>query len=412
MSPKEAFSTNQLVLLDETHEADDESDYVSDAAYTSMLERISTTCAKHADGVRGIYVDFIYNPKYYYELTILRDMIMEIINKNPNMKYKYDYEHKPNSTVVTVGYEHVASRYSERSVITIKPKLLKDILYTPDIFNQLYNFMLTYFRVCIDDQTMVPEYDRTINFARYRSKFADTIKNMDTHNQLTTICRNDELYNDDNMGKICITTKVNDTEFEHESTAVYWNMLLCQIGEFMEILLERTFMMRIAMKENEPCYKIELKPETDIRRVLLFPHAAVKTAMRSEKLTFDDVHKERIVADIILYKHRILHAFGVGHRYSRRSIMNSYDNDWQRNNLYNIMPEDYAAMARCYASNNDIMSKDLKRTPDILEPMRGKAPSNYNPKRYVGDKPTPNDAERLTKLFINDFDKFLKEFTK
>lgn len=379
-----------------------------------MLDRMSKSCSDSGSGMRGIYIDFIYNPKYYFELTVLRHMLLEILNGNPHMRYYYDNVHYPNSTIITVGYEHVASRFSERSVITIKPKLLKDILYTANIFDQLYNFLLSYFRSCIIDPTLVPEYDRTINFKRYRSIFADTLAAMDDHNQATTICRNDELYGAPNHGRVCVVARVNVTDFRDADTSMYWQQLLARVSAFMGVLLETTFVMRStgqAENSNRPCYRIELRPEIDIRRVLLFPHAAVKTAMSSESLKFGPETRDRIADDIILFKHRVLHALGVGHRYSRRAIMNSYDNDWQRHNLFGILPEDYAAMAQCYGDDVNLADFGLRRSPNVPTPSHGpnSIAARRTLKKYVTDMRDNEMSDRMLDLFISDFDRFMFE---
>lgn len=376
------------------------------------VARMMKNC-EHNDGkhMRGIYVDFIYNPKYYFELTVLRQILLDILTGNPQLPYYYDNVHYSNSTIITVGYEHMVSRFSERSVITMKPKLLKDILYTANIFDQIYNFLLSYFRSCISDPTLVPEYDRTINFKRYRNIFADSIVSMDEHNQATTICRNIELYNDENEGRVCIVPVVNASEFKDPNTAKYWSTILSRLSNFMSELLESTFMMQAFHDRTKPCYRIELKPESDIRRVLLFPHAAVKTAPTIERLAFNLDNKKRIADDLILFKHRVLHAFGVGHRYSRRSIMNSYDNDWQYQNLFAIMPEDYMAMSRCYGSNQNLNDLGIRRTANVVQPMLSATTNRnvVNDKKYVTDLRQDDITDSLLNLFITDYDKFMFE---
>lgn len=372
-----------------------------------MARQMTKMCGPDSGQSRGIYVDFIYNPKYYFEFTVLRQMLQEILNGNPHMRYYYDTVHLSNSTIITVGYEHMGSRFSERSVITIKPKLLKDILYTANIFDQIYNFLLTYFRTCITDPTLVPEYDRTINFKRYRSVFADTLAAIDNHNQATTICRNDELYNERYQGRVRIVARVEASEFRDPSTVNYWNKLLSQLGIFMTELLSETFVMQACPGINFSCYTIELVPEIDIRRVLLFPHAAVKTAMRSESLRFEMDSHERIADDIILFKHRILHALGVGHRYSKRAIMNAYTNDWQFQNLFGILEEDYVAMARCYGSDMDLADLDLRRSPDVRPPTVSPGTRRYRMKKYVTDLRESDTSKQLLKLFVTSFDEFI-----
>lgn len=342
----------------------------------------------YCSGTRGIYVDQIYNPNYRFELSVLRFMLLEILTRNDNMRVAYDYEHAPNSTIVTLGYEHSIMRYRERVVITMKSKLLKDILYTENIFLQIYHFLFTFFRMCVKDPTMVPEYDRMINFQRYRTIFSGSLRAIDRSNNDKSICRYDEL-RDMYDGRVCISVDseyIDGVNFA-SITRTYWLTMLTRVSWFVERMLVTLTGLRSA---RDNCYAIKLRPEINIRRVLLFPHRASKTADPSERIAFDYEHnRERIISDIVLYKHRVFHALGFGHRYAARSIMNSYDNDWQKRNLFGILPDDYTMLQRCYNFTR----------PDAS--IVG---------RYVRDRDSLDES--LLKDFVSNFERFARNYAR
>ena len=352
---------------------------------------------------RGIFVDFIYNPNFYYELSVLKYMLMEIILRNPQTGFVYDYDANKQSTIIAIGHEHQVSRYTDRSVIYVKPKLLKDILYIDDIFKQIYNFLLSFFRICVRNDGEVPEYDRLINFKRYRDIFSGTINKIDESNKDKSICRLDEIYGLYN-GQICIRPDyqaIEDQQFS-SSTTDYWRTILHRISIVMNRLLTHTFDLTEAQHN---CYEIKLRPETNIRRVLLFSHAAVKTASVDEHL---DLHNyNRVSDDIILMKHRILHALGLGHRYKVESVMNSYDKPWQQKNLFTILEDDYQRLSQCYSINGSVTAS----VPYYVKPV-SQSPNPYfrqpvkrqNPKRYV-TKDSSNSYD--LRIFVNNFEEFM-----
>lgn len=329
-----------------------------------------------------LYIDFIYNPHYYYELTILKFMLSEILNKNPNVMFYYDNRNLYNSTMITVGYEHAMIDTAERTIIQIKPKLLKDILYTDNIFNQIYLFLLTNLRVC--DSLNVPEYDRSINFERYKSMFARDLREIDFYNP--NVCRTEEMYETYN-GRICISpdlTYIASLDFTFEETREYWITLLTRVSEFMNFMLSKTLNFKTA---HDNCYSIELRPEPDIRRVLLFPHRAVKTITLDEYLNFRAPESRvRILNDIVLFKHRILHALGLGHRYSMPSVMSAYTKSWQKPNAFFILLEDYRSLWACYAI-------DQKFAPSVY--VRNETETNFD----------------MLNAFHSDFESFERLYT-
>lgn len=332
-----------------------------------------------------IYIDFIYNPHYYHEFIVLRFILSEILNKNKNLRFEYDYDNMPDSTLITVGNEHIMFDTNERTIIQIKPKLLKDILYTDNIFQQIYQFLLTSLRIC--DPVNVPEYDRSIDFIRYREIFKNEIGEIDHFTP--NVCRNDEVFGLYN-GSICITSDdeyIKSINFLHPETREYWLTLLDRTAKFMNILLSKTFETLKTDKQYN-CYSIKLRPEIDIRKVLLFSHKAVKTATLDEYKKFDDKNsRNQIINDIILFKHRILHALGLSHRYSLKSVMNSYGKPWQKPNVFYILPEDYKSLWSCYGKN-----------------------ISYAPSKYVQNKTLLN--RELINAFHHNFETFIDLYEK
>lgn len=333
---------------------------------------------------KKIYIDFIYNPHYYYELTVLKFMLGEILGKNKNLHFTYDYDNLPNSTLITVGHEHSMINTNERTIMLIKPKLLKDILYTENLFQQIYMFLFTNLRIC--DHVNVPEYDRLINLARYRSIFKEMPANIDA--VTPNSCRSELL--DVYEGRVCVSpdfSYINSLNFKFSETHQYWITLLNQTSTFMNILLANVLQFT-PTKTN--CYSIKLRPEPYIRQVLLFPHKAAKTICLDEFKNFPLVDsKNAIISDVILYKHRILHALGLSHRYSRASVMNSYEKPWQQPNVFYILPEDYKSLADCYLSSS---------------PHRN---ANSN---YVQFNPKPNWL--LINEFQFNFELFIQKYTQ
>lgn len=138
------------------------------------------------------------------------------------------------------------------------------------------------------------------------------------------------------------------------------------------------------------CYSIELVPEIDIRKVLLFPHKAVKTALVDQQLlspsnVTDPVFLKQVRDDIILFKHRIFHALGLNHKYMSQSIMNAYTNPWQEALLFYILKNDFDAMLNCYMKTG--VSSYVKE---------------YNSRNVI------NNMHLLN--FVSDFDKFKRYY--
>lgn len=386
-----SISSQLSSKFDETIDYDDAVYVDDDAAAAAAAEYADAPVNTEFRGSRPghfkcqknpkIYIDFIYNPHYYYELTILKFMLFEILDRNKNIMFHYDYNNLSNSTMITVGYEHSMFDTSERTIIQIKPKLLKDILYTENIFLQIYLFLQTNLRVC--DPINVPEYDRSIDFNRYRQKFDLEVQAIDSFNP--DVCRNDELFDIYN-GRICIEPDlqyIRSIEFKFEQTREYWITLLTRVSTFMNVLLSKTLNLTNT-KEN--CYNIKLRPEPNIRKVLLFAHKAVKTTTLDEFLDFDDVEtRSRIMTDVITFKHRTLHALGMSHRYSWQSVMNAYTKPWQKPNIFFILPDDYKSLWTCYS--------------------RGKP---YEPSVYVKNEMEVNDD--LVNTFHFDFDSFMTQY--
>lgn len=310
------------------------------------------------NNLRGIYIDFIYNPNYYFELSVLKFMLQEILRYNPNLNYEYDYENRPDSTIVTVSFEHSIAHYRQRNAVFVKPKLLKDILYTPNIFEQIYALLLMYFRSDFGDTTRFPEYDRSINFARYRDIFTETLHRIDADNANRVVCRNDELF-DKYSGRLCIvpdTRHIKRMRFADPESRVYWQTLLPRIANLMTRLIVDA-LEGVSNSSSSDCYRIRLRPEADIRKVLLFPHKAVRTVRLDDR-----VSRENIRGDLILFKHRVLHALGLPHRYIQHSSMSSYNNPWQNKNLFWLLPEDLRLLSSCYRLRAGTLERAVERT--------------------------------------------------
>lgn len=366
----------------------------------------------------GIYIDFIYNPNYYFELSVVKHMLMEIIDNNPNMGYYYDYESKPTSTIISVGYEHFGYKFQHKTVLLLKPKLLKDILYNDDIFKRTYVFLMSFFRFQLGsiDPTMVPEYDRNISFKRYRALFDSTLRRIDESNRDKIVCRNDELYHI-YSGRLCIVVDdqyINSLTFAHQRTKRYWIETLNKISIFMGHMLNETFHVNVLSYNSDSCYKIRLRIEPQIRNVLLFSHKAVKTFRTDERIDDNDVDgiRQRTLESIILFKHRILHSLGMGHRYWKPSVMRFYDYSFQRNNAFFIMPEDYESLSKCYGSPTErvhtpymIHGASFSSNVEISEKF-----SRKNRRRYVKSYDTDEKTRRYLDKFLNNFASFKSEY--
>jgi hypothetical protein len=116
---------------------------------------------------------------------------------------------------------------------------------------------------------------------------------------------------------------------------------------------------------------------------------------------------------VILFKHRILHSLGLGHRYSKRSVMRFYDADFQRNNAFFLMPEDYESLSRCYGGNADarVLVPYVIDGESISEHRRVKTAINSkNIRRYVRDYETDSLTLQYLDDFVNNFDKFLDRY--
>lgn len=351
---------------------------------------------------RGIYVDFIYNPNFYYELSVVKYMIEDILFYNNQTPFYYDDRRDRNSVKVTVGVENAI--LLEESVITIKPKLLKDVLYNENIFLRTYDFIYAFFQVSVKDHSRIPEYDRYINFKVYSRLFRDALAAIDDKSQ--TICRHDDLYGSYG-GRLCVRADheyIDRLNFTDEGTRRYWKTLLDRISSFMNMLLGDVIFVDASERHDKgDCYEIELRPEPNVRSVLLYPHRASREIRLDEVLRFDDEHKDRIRSDIILFKHRILHALGVGHKYVKPSVMNFYDRPWQRANLFFIMPEDYTSLSQCYVEPKNRLVPSHRR-------FHLSVPKTEIRTRYVKGLGNVNESERLLGMFVNDFARFSHAF--
>lgn len=352
--------------------------------------------SKPSNELRGIYVDFIYDPNFYLELSVVKYMLEDILDRNNNTPFYYDYERSPNAYRVTVGVENLI--LLDESIVSIKPKLLKDILYNENIFLRIYDFLYAFFQVTVRDSSRIPEYDRAINFKAYTDIFKDTLKVVDSESK--TVCRKDELYGVYD-GRLCVRADlayIENAKFTRPETRHYWKTILPRIAEFMNVLLTNTIRVD-ANSNHDDCYEIMLRPELDVRAVLLFPHRAVKSALVHEKLVFSQANRNRIIDDIILFKHRVMHALGVGHKYVTPSIMTFYNKPWQNENLFYIMPEDYDSLSQCYVD---------PRSWTVPSAYRTRLPRNQLNKRYV--KTHARDAMSLLNMFINNFDRFISVY--
>lgn len=371
--------------------------YRDDETGDTDLESIKQSY-KPTNDMRGIYVDFIYDPNFYLELSVVKHMLDDILDRNNNTPYYYDFERLPGSYRVTVGIENLI--LLDESIISIKPKLLKDILYNENIFLRIYDFLYAFFQVTVRDSSRIPEYDRSINFKAYSQRFGDMLKLTD--HQSKTVCRTDELYGV-NDGRLCVRADhgyIERAGFKHPETEHYWKTILSRIAEFMNVMLTNTIRVD-ANSNHDDCYEILLRPELDVRAVLLFPHRAVKSALVDERLEFSLKNRMRIIDDIILFKHRVMHALGVGHKYVTPSIMTFYNKPWQTKNLFYIMPEDYESLSQCYVDSG------AWYVPTTYET---RIPNKRVSKRYV--KSDARDATALLNLFVGNFERFVSTYKR
>lgn len=300
---------------------------------------------------RMIYVDLIYNPNYYNELMIVRFMILDIISRNPQTVTQYDYDNLETSTIVTVGAEHGIDISGDRDLITIKTKLLKDILFNDDVFQQIYHLLLDYFRTNAKTNE-VPEFDRFIRLELYRKRFAERLRIIEADNFNKVNCRNDELEVYEN--KVCIyyDEEYVRTNFKVPATIAYYLKFMPRIIFVVNEIIGKTFNLesRIETNPQDDCYNIELRPEIDVRKVLLFPHRASKDS-RSDEVIESTV--TAAVNDLILFKHRTFHALGANHKYVRPSVMTVYAKPWQKVALFGLLNEDYDSLGQCYNKRSE-----------------------------------------------------------
>lgn len=301
---------------------------------------------------RGIYIDYIYNPYYKNELDVLKLMLAETIERN-NLNYFYDFTESTSSDLITLGTEHGNYESKKRRYFIIKTKLLKDVLYNEDIFKQIYLQMFQFFRKGSSNELdEIPEYDRNINFKRYKMLFSDTRDQMDLKAFSNPICRESVRYFEN---RICIIT---DEEYIRENfiylkTQTNYIKLTQRIAWFMTKILttDFNFVNTTYVAENVNCYKIVVRPEIDVKEVLLNSHKSVQTSLSDEVLDLDNPNEIlSIIKKIIIFKHRILHALGINHRYNSKSIMANFENLFQLENVFNLLQEDWESMNVCYPS--------------------------------------------------------------
>lgn len=53
----------------------------------SSRQPIANLTNRQAEFTRGIYIDFIYNPNYYRELLILKQVLLDIVQRNPQIGF-------------------------------------------------------------------------------------------------------------------------------------------------------------------------------------------------------------------------------------------------------------------------------------------------------------------------------------
>lgn len=301
---------------------------------------------------RGIYIDYIYNPYYKNELDVLKLMLAETIERN-NLNYFYDFSESTSSDLLTLGTEQGNYESKKRRYFIIKTKLLKDILYNEDVFKQIYNQLFQFFRRDTSNELdEIPEYDRNINFKRYKMLFSDTIDQMDLKAFSNPICRETVRYFEN---RICIIT---DEEYIRENfiypkTQTNYIKLTQRIAWFMTKILttDFNFVNTTYVAENVNCYKIVVRPEIDIKEVLLNSHKSVQTSLADEVLDLDNPNEILpIVKKIIIFKHRILHSLGINHRYNSKSVMANFENPFQLENTFNLLQEDWESINVCYPS--------------------------------------------------------------
>lgn len=327
----------------------------------------------------GIYVDFIYNPNFNTELKIVQYILLEILNKT-KINFFYDFENLSNSTIITTGFEE-GYVIGKKDLITIKPKLLKDVLYNENIFSRLYFLIYNYFRIGqrID---IIPEYDRTINYKQYKIIFSEYLKKLDHVNFNNLVCRNELKYKFKNRFCIKVNEEYIDRIFIHQNTKNFYKTFLSRIAWFVsKILSESTNLIEIENDDN--CYEIFLMPETDITKVLLLPHASVITALSNEVIPSNQEFFNKLFQLVITIKHRILHSIGLLHKYALPSVMANYENVFQKNNLFFILLEDYEALNQCYGS--------YEKYPYFVK----------NKKEF---------NQTLFNFFVRDFNRFKHEF--
>lgn len=153
----------------------------------------------------------------------------------------------------------------------------------------------------------------------------------------------------------------------YESTRNFYKVNLYKIAKFSSIILES--ISTLVFNNKSDCYKILLKPEYDITKVLLYPHKAVITALREENI--DSLSKEDVenkIKDLIItIKHRILHSIGMIHKYYYKSVMANYENNFQKNNLFFYLQEDYESINKCYGDLDNPKPFDYTMDRDNFE---------------------------------------------
>lgn len=348
-----SFTNNVLNNKDSFEEKNDDRFYVLEDNkktyfHSNNMKEFDSfvTVKKYVKEPLGIYVDFIYNPNFNTELKIVQYILLEILNKT-KINFFYDFENLSNSTVITTGYEE-GYIIGKKDLITIKPKLLKDVLYNENIFSRIYFLISNYFRIG-QNFDIIPEYDRTINYKKYKIVFEEYLKKLDHVNFNNLICRNELKYKFKNRFCIKVNYDYINKIFTNDNTKSFYKTFLYRISWFVSKIIAETTNL-VEVENDDDCYEIFLTPETDITKVLLLPHSSVITALTNEVIPNDQEFFNKVFRLIITIKHRILHSLGLIHKYTLPSVMANYENVFQKNNLFFIMLEDYEALNQCYGN--------------------------------------------------------------
>lgn len=328
-------------------------------------------------GPLGIFIDFENCPNFYLEFLVVKSIIKDYSKQIPTLLF-YDEEHYSNSSIIMVGSTKKAEKDKKRDVITIKYRLLKDILYNQIVFDRITNFLKSYIQTKLNNTLL--DFNTSVNFKNYKEKHVHILKDIDKRNMYSIACQENLRLKKSFFIKI----DYNKIErfFINKETVEIYKMFLKQIVEFISISIES--LTTLKMKDDPESYMMLITLKMNTSQFSVSPHKIIISEDKELKIT--DL-KEFVRNLIITTKHQILHSFGFPHTYFFDSVMNDLKTKIQRDNLFYFFKRDINMLHICYEKTNN-----TKNEFSFIE----------------NNNMIKSDFE--LNLFINDYVSFLKRY--